>query len=86
MTNGQMVQLGSLEEEDSIDFGDSHENFDEIYDNAEEHDIGNMEHEHGSVLMHLLSQVSFAALLILTLLTCYASYRGISTYDLLNSV
>ncbi|ULU10455.1 hypothetical protein L3Y34_014622 [Caenorhabditis briggsae] len=45
-------------DEDGYDFGDSHEDFDEIYNNAEEHDIGNVQQEHGSVLMHLLSQVS----------------------------
>uniref|UniRef100_A0A8R1HN36 Oxysterol-binding protein n=2 Tax=Caenorhabditis japonica TaxID=281687 RepID=A0A8R1HN36_CAEJA len=45
-------------DEDGFDFGDSHEDFDEIYNNAEEHDIGNVQQEHGSVLMHLLSQVS----------------------------
>lgn len=48
----------SFEEEETFDFGDSHEDFDEIYDNAEEHDIGNVQQEHGSVLVHLLSQVS----------------------------
>ncbi|CAI5439059.1 unnamed protein product [Caenorhabditis angaria] len=45
-------------EEEGFDFGDSHEDFDTIYNNAEEHDIGNVQQEHGSVLMHLLSQVS----------------------------
>ena len=44
-------------QEETFDFGDSNENFDEIYNNAEEHDIGNVQQEHGSVLMHLLSQV-----------------------------
>ncbi|PAV87550.1 hypothetical protein WR25_17961 [Diploscapter pachys] len=48
----------SPSDETTFDFGDSHENFDEIYDNAEEHDLGNVQQEHGSVLMHLLSQVS----------------------------
>ncbi|CAB3408578.1 unnamed protein product [Caenorhabditis bovis] len=45
-------------EEDDIDFGDANEDFDEIYNNAEEHDVGDVQQEHGSVLMHLLSQVS----------------------------
>ncbi|VDM56426.1 unnamed protein product [Angiostrongylus costaricensis] len=45
-------------EPDNFDFGDSHEDFDAIYDNAEEHDVGNVQQEHGSVLVHLLSQVS----------------------------
>ncbi|CAI4230070.1 unnamed protein product [Auanema sp. JU1783] len=48
----------SFEEEENFDFGDADEDFDEIYDNAEEHDIGNVQQEHGSVLVHLLSQVS----------------------------
>ncbi|RCN32197.1 hypothetical protein ANCCAN_22010 [Ancylostoma caninum] len=48
----------SYEEADSFDFGDAHEDFDAIYDNAEEHDVGNVQQEHGSVLVHLLSQVS----------------------------
>ncbi|CAJ0954995.1 unnamed protein product, partial [Mesorhabditis belari] len=46
------------DEIDKYDFGDDHEDFDAIYDNAEEHDIGNVQQEHGSVLVHLLSQVS----------------------------
>ncbi|PIO60350.1 Oxysterol-binding protein [Teladorsagia circumcincta] len=48
----------SFEKADNFDFGDSHEDFDEIYNNAEEHDVGNVQQEHGSVLVHLLSQVS----------------------------
>lgn len=43
--------------EESFDFGDANEDFDAIYDNAEEHDVGNVQQEHGSVLVHLLSQV-----------------------------
>ncbi|KAH7699821.1 Oxysterol binding protein [Aphelenchoides avenae] len=41
------------------DWGDSNENFDEIYEkNNEESDLGDIQQQHGSVLMHLLSQVS----------------------------
>jgi hypothetical protein len=38
--------------------GDSHEDFDQIYKNNEESDLGDVQQQHGSVLMHLLSQVS----------------------------
>ncbi|VDK76437.1 unnamed protein product, partial [Cylicostephanus goldi] len=55
--DGQMKDM-SLEAAESFDFGDANEDFDEIYDNAEEHDVGNVQQEHGSVLVHLLSQVS----------------------------
>ncbi|KIH53962.1 hypothetical protein ANCDUO_15893 [Ancylostoma duodenale] len=48
----------SYEGAESFDFGDANEDFDAIYDNAEEHDVGNVQQEHGSVLVHLLSQVS----------------------------
>ncbi|KAK5968877.1 hypothetical protein GCK32_002787, partial [Trichostrongylus colubriformis] len=57
ITDGPMRDM-SFEKADNFDFGDSHEDFDEIYDNAEEHDVGNVQQEHGSVLVHLLSQVS----------------------------
>lgn len=40
------------------DWGDSSEDFDKIYDNSEENELGNVQQQHGSVLMHLLSQVS----------------------------
>ncbi|MFH4974104.1 hypothetical protein AB6A40_000813 [Gnathostoma spinigerum] len=40
------------------DFGDDHEDFDAIYDDTEEREVGNVQEQHGSVLMHLLSQVS----------------------------
>jgi hypothetical protein len=40
------------------DWGDQHENFDEIYENTDESELGNVQQQHGSVLMHLLSQVS----------------------------
>ncbi|VDN01872.1 unnamed protein product [Thelazia callipaeda] len=43
---------------DEPDFGDDNENFDVIYEDAEEHDVGNVQQQHGSILMHLLSQVS----------------------------
>ncbi|KAE9418547.1 hypothetical protein Angca_007525, partial [Angiostrongylus cantonensis] len=55
--DGSMKDM-SYGEPDNFDFGDSHEDFDAIYDNAEEHDVGNVQQEHGSVLVHLLSQVS----------------------------
>uniref|UniRef100_A0A914DLY0 Oxysterol-binding protein n=1 Tax=Acrobeloides nanus TaxID=290746 RepID=A0A914DLY0_9BILA len=44
--------------ENEPDWGDSHENFDQIYENNEESDLGDVQQQHGSVLMHLLSQVS----------------------------
>lgn len=47
------VSLGVLE----ADFGDDDEDFDAIYDDTEESDVGNVQQQHGSVLMHLLSQV-----------------------------
>ncbi|KAF7638107.1 Oxysterol-binding protein [Meloidogyne graminicola] len=34
------------------------ENYDAIYNNTDEHDVGDINKQHGSVLMHLLSQVS----------------------------
>jgi len=40
------------------DWEDSHEDFDKIYENHEESDLGDVQQQHGSVLMHLLSQVS----------------------------
>uniref|UniRef100_A0A0N4Z270 Oxysterol-binding protein n=1 Tax=Parastrongyloides trichosuri TaxID=131310 RepID=A0A0N4Z270_PARTI len=40
------------------DWGDEDEDFDKIYENNEESDLGNVQQQHGSVLMHLLSQVS----------------------------
>lgn len=39
------------------DWDDNHEDFDQIYENNEESDLGNVQQQHGSVLMHLLSQV-----------------------------
>ncbi|VDM46320.1 unnamed protein product [Toxocara canis] len=39
-------------------YGDDDEDFDAIYDDTEESDVGNVQQQHGSVLMHLLSQVS----------------------------
>lgn len=38
-------------------YGDENENFDAVYEDTEELDIGNVQQQHGSVLMHLLSQV-----------------------------
>lgn len=35
------------------------ENYDAIYNNTDEHDVGDINKQHGSVLMHLLSQVFF---------------------------
>ncbi|CAD6189823.1 unnamed protein product [Caenorhabditis auriculariae] len=55
---GSRMAPVSFKEEESFDFGDDHEDFDAIYDNPEEHDVGNVQQEHGSVLMHLISQVS----------------------------
>ncbi|TKR93660.1 hypothetical protein L596_008073 [Steinernema carpocapsae] len=40
------------------DWGDDGEDFDAIYDNNHESELGNVQQQHGSVLMHLLSQVS----------------------------
>uniref|UniRef100_A0A0R3RQD6 Oxysterol-binding protein n=1 Tax=Elaeophora elaphi TaxID=1147741 RepID=A0A0R3RQD6_9BILA len=40
------------------DFGDTNEDFDAAYEDTEEFDVGNVQQQHGSVLMHLLSQVS----------------------------
>ncbi|CAJ0578082.1 unnamed protein product, partial [Mesorhabditis spiculigera] len=57
-TTNPRTSKAAVDELDKYDFGDDHEDFDEIYDNAEEHDIGNVQQEHGSVLVHLLSQVS----------------------------
>ncbi|KAI6183290.1 Oxysterol-binding protein-related protein 9 [Aphelenchoides bicaudatus] len=45
-------------DENEPDWGDNHENFDEIYENTDESELGNVQQQHGSVLMHLLSQVS----------------------------
>uniref|UniRef100_A0A183HLV2 PH domain-containing protein n=1 Tax=Onchocerca flexuosa TaxID=387005 RepID=A0A183HLV2_9BILA len=39
------------------DFGDENEDFDAAYEDKEELDVGNVQQKHGSVLMHLLSQV-----------------------------
>ena len=41
------------------DWDDSNEDFDKIYENNEESDLGDVQQQHGSVLMHLLSQVRF---------------------------
>ncbi|VIO96079.1 Oxysterol binding protein, putative [Brugia malayi] len=40
------------------DFADANADFDAAYEDAEEFDVGNVQQQHGSVLMHLLSQVS----------------------------
>uniref|UniRef100_A0A1I8EHN7 Oxysterol-binding protein n=1 Tax=Wuchereria bancrofti TaxID=6293 RepID=A0A1I8EHN7_WUCBA len=40
------------------DFADANADFDAAYEDAEELDVGNVQQQHGSVLMHLLSQVS----------------------------
>lgn len=40
------------------DWGDNNEDFDSIYENTDESDLGDVQSQHGSVLMHLLSQVS----------------------------
>lgn len=39
------------------DWGDANEDFDAIYEKNEESDLGDIQQQHGSVLMHLLSQV-----------------------------
>ncbi|VDK46304.1 unnamed protein product [Anisakis simplex] len=41
-----------------VSYGDEEEDFDALYDDTEETDVGNVQQQHGSVLMHLLSQVS----------------------------
>lgn len=46
----------SSNDENEPDWGDSHENFDEIYEITDESDVGNVQ-QNGSVIMHLLSQV-----------------------------
>ncbi|CAD5207877.1 unnamed protein product [Bursaphelenchus okinawaensis] len=43
---------------DEPDWGDDNEDFDAIYENTDESELGNVQQQHGSVLMHLLSQVS----------------------------
>lgn len=48
---------GTQNDENEPDWGDQHENFDEIYENTDESELGDVQQQHGSVLMHLLSQV-----------------------------
>lgn len=43
--------------EDEPDWEDSNEDFDSIYQNNQESELGDVQQQHGSVLMHLLSQV-----------------------------
>lgn len=50
------LQKKSIQEPD---FGDANEDFDAAYEDTEELDVGNVQQQHGSVLMHLLSQVLF---------------------------
>jgi len=42
---------------DEPNWGDAGEDFDAIYNNSQERDVGDINKQHGSVLMHLLSQV-----------------------------
>uniref|UniRef100_A0AC34QIA4 Oxysterol-binding protein n=1 Tax=Panagrolaimus sp. JU765 TaxID=591449 RepID=A0AC34QIA4_9BILA len=44
--------------EEEPDWDDSNEDFDSIYQNNQESELGDVQQQHGSVLMHLLSQVS----------------------------
>jgi hypothetical protein len=55
----QLLNKSVMEgDENEPDWGDQHEDFDSIYANEHESDLGNVQQQHGSVLMHLLSQVS----------------------------
>lgn len=55
----QISKKASLQgDKNEPDWEDQHENFDEIYENTDESELGNVQQQHGSVLMHLLSQVS----------------------------
>lgn len=44
---------------DEPNWGDAGEDFDAIYNNSQERDVGDINKQHGSVLMHLLSQVKY---------------------------
>lgn len=55
--NNETTQ-GSTTVEAEPNWGDDSENFDRIYEINEENELGNVQQQHGSVLMHLLSQVS----------------------------
>ncbi|KAI1713927.1 oxysterol-binding protein domain-containing protein [Ditylenchus destructor] len=57
-TSARHLQAKANSTDSEPDWGDSQEDFDKIYDNSEENAIGNLKEQHGSVLMHLLSQVS----------------------------
>lgn len=56
-TSARHLQAKANSTDSEPDWGDSQEDFDKIYDNSEENAIGNLKEQHGSVLMHLLSQV-----------------------------
>ncbi|KAI6173014.1 Oxysterol-binding protein [Aphelenchoides besseyi] len=51
------IELTATEREQPK-WGDENENFDAIYEQTNEQEIGNVKQKHGSVLKHLLSQVS----------------------------
>lgn len=55
-SGGSLRSGGSIGDEP--DWGDQKEDFDGIYNNTNENDVGDINKQHGSVLMHLLSQVS----------------------------
>ena len=40
-------------------FNDEHEDFDKIYEENYETDLGNVQNQHGNVITHLLSQVLY---------------------------
>ncbi|KAI6198011.1 Oxysterol-binding protein [Aphelenchoides besseyi] len=56
-TSKQQIEPTSGESAEP-DWGDADEDFDQIYECTDESDLGNVQQQHGSVLMHLLSQVS----------------------------
>lgn len=51
------VQQRQELDKDEPDFGDSHEDFDQIYRQHEESALGDVQQQHGNVLTHFLSQV-----------------------------
>lgn len=53
------LSISKMNRDAEPDWGDENENFDQIYENSEENELGNVQQQHGSVLMHLLSQVRF---------------------------
>lgn len=54
----QVQPVATADQSGEPDWGDANEDFDTIYENTDESELGNVQQQHGSVLMHLLSQVS----------------------------